>query len=227
MRCLVTGATRGIGLSVAHKLANAGHSVVLAARNKELLESRMNELPGSGHSTWTVDFKSDSVVEKPPADIDAFVNSAGITSAAPLVATRPAKIEEIIRINLLAPMILARALVRQWVTRRNAGSIVFLSSVLAHRGFPGTTTYGATKAGIEGFSRALAREVGSRHINVNCIAPGLVDTDMGRLASPKLMDNNIVEGLISPDAIADAVLFLLQSRHITGQTLLVDNGNMA
>lgn len=226
MRCLVTGASRGIGLAVAQKLAGAGHSVVLAARNKELLETRMNELPGSGHCIWELDLAANSI-EKPPEDVDAFVNSAGITNAAPLIATRPEKIEEIIRINLLAPMILARALARQWTRRRQEGSMVFLTSVLGHRGFVGTTPYGATKAGIEGFTRGFAREVGSRNITVNCVAPGLVDTEMGRLASPKLMEDNIFEGLIPPLAVADAVLFLLNSRHITGQTLIVDNGNMA
>lgn len=225
MKCLVTGASRGIGWAVARKLAKENHSVIAAARNKELLDLRVAELAligGHSHTSWAVDLLSDPL-KSLPGEVDLLVNAAGISPAAVLASRSASDIEAELRTNLVAPILLSKAALRQ-MTRRRSGQIIFLSSVLGRCGLGGSSVYSAAKAGLEGFTRSLAREVGSRGIRVNCIAPGLVDTDMGRAASKGLADEQIVPGLIPAEAVADCVKFLTESPHITGQTLVIDNG---
>lgn len=228
MKCFVTGASRGIGWAIAQRLAHEGHSVVLSATNVGLLNERLKELPnvldGQEHSVLPLDLSAPDLKFDYKEPVDAFIHSAGIAGMGLLSAQSPETIANTIQVNLVAPILLTKTLVRPMMRQRH-GHIIYLSSVLASRGVTGSTTYSATKAGLEGFTRSLAREVGARGINVNCVAPGLTDTDMARGVNVEMATaSNVIPGMVDPVSIADTVMFLLHNKNITGQTLRVDNG---
>lgn len=236
MNCLVTGASRGIGLAVAQRLASAGYGVTLCAKNADLLHQRKQELSvvreNQQHDVWALDFTDLEAVAqsknapRPLADFGSFVNCAGVAGSALSLVQSPSSIDATIRINLHSPILLAKNIAKAMVRNkeRERQHILFMSSILGSKGVAGSAVYGATKAGLEAFTRSLAREVGSRGIAVNCVAPGLADTDMGQAADPKLMSSNVFPGLVPPESIAEMVEFLLKSKSITGQTVVVDNG---
>lgn len=228
MKCLVTGASRGIGWAIAQRLAHEGHSVILSARNADLLNERLIELPkvldGQSHSALPLDLADPGLKFDIKEPVEAFIHSAGVAGMGLLSTLSPQSVANTVQVNLNAPIMLTKALVRPMM-RQKTGSIIYLSSCLASKGLTGSSVYSATKAGLEGFTRAMAREIGSRGITVNCIAPGLTDTDMGRGADQGLATaSNVFPGLIDPTSIADTVMFLLHNRNITGQVLNVDNG---
>lgn len=228
MNYLVLGAHGGVGQAVCRRLAREGKSLILASRNIGALERLKSELPIAGdqsHNVLSLDLAAGDInLKKLRVPLDGMINCAGISSVGLLAAQSPSTIDHIIRVNLTGPILTAKAVVRNMLAHKKSGHIIFLSSVLAQRGASGSTVYSATKAGIEGFTKGLAREVGSRGICVNAIAPGVVDTDMGRAANPKLLENSIFPGFVKPDSVSHVVSFLLRSPSITGQTIVIDNG---
>jgi len=235
MNCLVTGGSRGIGRAVAHELARKGYGVTLCARNRELLEATRGELAcvaeNQRHDTWALDMADLTQLAqldppKPLGQYQHFINCAGVAGTGLALMQTPSSIEKILTINLHAPIMLAKTVARAMLRTRSSDMkhIVFLSSVLAQRGMAGSAIYSASKAGLEGFTRSFAREVGRKQIAVNCVAPGLVDTEMGLAGDPKMMDTNIFPGYVSPDSVTETVMFLLNSSSITGQSLVIDNG---
>lgn len=238
MHCLVTGGSRGIGLAVAHKVASMGYGVTLCARNVDLLHQRKSELSivreSQVHDVWPLDMAdidavtSSQGVPRPLTDYTAFINCAGIAGSALTLVQSPKSIDSTLKVNLHSPILLAKNIGRAMLRNKNPSEyrkqMIFISSILASRGLAGSAVYGATKAGLESFARAFARECGSREIAVNSIAPGLVETEMGLAASPKVMESNVFPGLVSPEEIANTAEFLLKSNSITGQVITVDNG---
>lgn len=235
---LVTGGSRGIGRAIATRLAAAGARVVLTARSAEAAEKVAEEIRAAGGDARGVmlDVSDYDAVEQGMAKllgdyarIAILVNNAGITSDNLLLRMKREDWDTVLQTNLSGVYRLCRAVVPSMI-RARYGRIVNITSVVAGLGNPGQTNYAAAKAGIEGFTRSLAREVASRTISVNCIAPGFVDTDMTRNLDEgtrqKLLAQVPLKRLGTPEDVAAAALFLVgaEAEYITGTTLHVNGG---
>lgn len=235
---LVTGASRGIGAETSRHLAAQGASVVLAARSVDALEGVADEIREAGGKAWTLQLDlsepeavADALKTLPEdfRDIDILVSNAGIVDDNLLARMTLEQWERVLKVNLTASYALCRALLRGMLKRRS-GRIVLVSSVVGLMGNAGQTNYAASKAGMVGFAKSLAREVGSRGITVNVVAPGYVSTSMTEDlpdAARQQLEKEIVLGrLAEPDDIASAVLYLVsdEAGYVTGQVLNVSGG---
>ena len=240
---IVTGGSRGLGLGIAKALRAAGHDVIaVARRTTDALNEAMNETaPNGAGSIDFVPFDLSCVDEIPElvkrvrknyGPIFGLVNNAGIGTAGVLATMKDADIEQLIRVNTLAPLVLTKYVVRSMMTGQG-GRIVNISSIVASTGYLGLSVYSSTKSSLIGFTRSLAREVGSLGITVNSVAPGFVSTemtgDLGEQARDKIARRSALRRMPEVQDIADAVEFLLsdKARNITGTTLTVDAGNTA
>ena len=235
---LVTGASRGIGNAIALALAGAGARVIGTATSAEGAARFTESLASHGYNGRGAQLDAAN-----PASIDALmaqleqasqlpsilVNNAAITRDMLLARMKPEDWDAVIATNLTAVYRLCRACVRNMMKERR-GRIVNLTSVVGLTGNPGQANYAAAKAGILGFTKSLARELGSRGITVNAVAPGFIDTDMTRALSEEqraaLLRQIPVGRLGTTAEVAAAVLFLVspQSAYITGETLHVNGG---
>ena len=235
---LVTGASRGIGEGILAALAGAGATVVGTSTTEKGAESvsrAIAELGGRGAGR-VLDVRDAAqcvaIVEGVQKDFGAvsiLVNNAGITRDNLLVRMKDEEWDEIQSTNLKAVFTLSRAVLRAMMKART-GRIVNVSSVVAFSGNAGQANYAAAKAGMVGFSKSLAREVGSRGITVNCVAPGFIETEMTRALSEeqskKLLESVPLGRLGRVEDVAQAVLFLCSpgAAYITGATLHVNGG---
>lgn len=235
---LVTGATRGIGKAIAQQLAADGMLVVGTATSDagaESISAYLQELgnPGCGMKLDVADLENVTAVIKAIAEQFGapvvLVNNAGITRDNILMRMKPDEWNDVIDTNLSALYRVSKACVRG-MTKGRWGRIVNITSVVGSMGNMGQSNYAATKAGAEGFSRALARELGSRSITVNCVAPGFIDTDMTRELSEaqrELMLGQIpLARLGEAQEIAALVGFLCSdaAAYITGETIHINGG---
>jgi 3-oxoacyl-[acyl-carrier protein] reductase len=171
-------------------------------------------------------------VRKRFGPVYGLVNNAGISFDGVLTLMHDSRIEELIRINTLSPIILTKYIIRSMMAD-GAGRVVNVSSIIASSGYKGLAVYGATKASLLGFTRSLAREVGPLGINVNSVAPGFVDTSMTRELSEekrqKVMGRSALRRLADAKDVANAIEFLLsdKAKNITGTVITVDAGNTA
>lgn len=235
---LVTGASRGIGRAIAESLAAAGARVIGTATTDagaQAIDGWIGTQRGGGRGAC-VDVASAASVATLLADLEArnempsiLVNNAGITRDNLLVRMKPEEWDQVIATDLTSVFTLSRGCLRSMMKAR-AGRIISITSVVGALGNPGQTNYAAAKAGISGFTRSLAREVGSRNITVNAIAPGFIDTDMTRALEETqraTLEGNIPLGRLgTPADIAAAVLYLAGpgGAYVTGQTLHVNGG---
>jgi 3-oxoacyl-[acyl-carrier protein] reductase len=233
---LVTGASRGIGSAIADALADAGARVIGSATSEAgaaAIDTRLAGRNGRG-VVLNVDAGAsiDVLVETITKDfgrLDILVNNAGITRDTLLMRMKDEDWDAVIQTNLSAVFRTSRAVLRGML-RAKGGRIVNITSVVGSTGNPGQVNYAAAKAGVAGMTRALAREVGSRGITVNCVAPGFIDTDMTRELSGEqisALTGQIPLGRLGqPQDIAKAVLFLVSddAGYITGTTLHVNGG---
>ena len=235
---LVTGASRGIGRACAVLLARQGARVVLAARNEELLGEVAAEIAASGGEAhaMALDLADHEQVPgavrqlpKEFAAVDILVNNAGITADNLLARMTLDQWQRVLDVNLTGVFVLTKALVRGMM-RRRFGRVVSVSSVAGVIGNAGQANYAASKAGLIGFSKSLARELLSRGITVNVVAPGFIETDM-TAAMPEGAGERFLEqyGLVrlgTVDDIAPAVLFLSsdEASYVTGEVLSVSGG---
>ena len=235
---LVTGASRGIGKSILHALANAGCRVVGTATSvsgAEAITAALVEagLNGEGlmldvNDAAQVDAAIDGIMAR-HGRIDILVNNAGITRDNLLMRMKDEEWASILDTNLTSVFRLSRAVLRPMMKAR-FGRIVSIASVVGVSGNAGQTNYAAAKAGMIGFSKSLAQEVGSRGITVNCVAPGFIDTDMTKslpeAARAKLMERIPLGKLGTPEDIAHAVAYLASdgAAYVTGATLHVNGG---
>jgi len=235
---LVTGASRGIGEAIAKALAADGYTLVGTATSSAGAESISSYLAQSGNSGCgmilnVADQNSVTTVLK---DINeqfgaplVLVNNAGITRDNILMRMKEEEWQDVIETNLSAIYRVSKACLRG-MTKAHWGRIVNITSVVGSMGNAGQSNYAATKAGAEGFSRALARELGSRSVTVNCVAPGFIDTDMTRNLSPDQRDlllQQIPLGRLGiPAEIAALVSFLCSdiAGYITGETVHINGG---
>lgn len=235
---LVTGASRGIGLATALELGRQGARVVGTATSADGAEriGRLlgeNGIDGRGLALDVTDAGSVEALladlEKSTGAPSILVNNAGITRDGLLMRMSEADWDAIIQTNLTSVYRLSKACLRP-MTRARKGRIISIASVVAATGNPGQTNYAAAKAGIIGFTRSLAREVGSRQITVNAVAPGFIDTDMTRAlpdaVRQALLGQIPLGRLGTAEEVAHAVAFLAspQAAYITGATLHVNGG---
>ncbi|KAH3688746.1 hypothetical protein WICPIJ_000253 [Wickerhamomyces pijperi] len=233
-KALITGGSKGIGLTIAKGLSKKGASIILLSRSANLLKHNVeNELSiidhtKQSHSYIQSDLSDISNLEstintnmKLFKDVNILINSAGISQNSLLLKTSTKLTEEIINTNLTSPMILSRLLLKPLLVNKPS-SIINISSVLAMKGTRGTSIYSATKAGLLGFTRSLAVELGGKQIRVNSVSPGLVkSTDMGKGLH---FENCLNRDSVDQEEIVKTVLFLLENESITGQNIVVDNG---
>ncbi len=235
---VVTGAGRGIGRAIALKFASAGADVVCLSRTAENSEKVAQEVRGLGRKAWSfgVDVADSNAVteaaEKIMADcgkVDILVNNAGVTRDGLLMRMSDADWDAVLDTNLKGAFLLTKAFFRQFA-RQRAGRIINISSVIGLIGNPGQANYAASKAGLIGFTQSVARELASRSVTVNAIAPGFIETDMTAGLSDEFKANvlkQIPMGKFgAAEDIAEAALFLAspQARYITGQVLTIDGG---
>lgn len=233
----ITGSSRGIGAGIAMYLAQLGAKVTITyGRSKEAAEKLFSDLPGEGHLLLRLDMNDeDSVKEaldeavKNWGSIDGLVNNAGITKDNLLLRMKTQDFDEVYQTNLRGTFLATKYAIKPMMKKR-AGSIVNISSVIGSMGNPGQTNYSASKAGVEAFTRSTAKEIGSRGIRVNSVAPGYIQTDMTDALtndqSQSLLDNLPLSRLGEVKDIAESVAFLLSdsSSYITGHTLHVNGG---
>jgi 3-oxoacyl-[acyl-carrier protein] reductase len=236
---LVTGASRGIGRATAVALGRCGARVACVARDQAKLAETVGTIQaaGSAAEAFECDVTNGEAVQKLVENIaenwgrlDIVVNNAGITRDTLLPRMTDEQWDEVINTNLRGTFLFTRAATRPMMSQRY-GRIINISSVSGVRGNPGQANYSASKAAVIGFSQTVARELASRKITVNCVAPGFVATDMTAILNEAMMDE-IVKKMIpakrigQPEEVADAVLFFAapSSGFITGQVLVVDGG---
>ena len=233
---LVTGASRGIGAAIARVLAEQGMRVVGTATSEagaDAIHSKLASFDGLGRVLNVTDPASiESLMESIRADLGepvVLVNNAGITQDNILMRMKEDEWHQVIDTNLTALYRLSKACVRG-MTKARWGRIINVTSVVGSMGNAGQSNYAATKAGAEGMARSLARELGSRSITVNCVAPGFIDTDMTRAlaeAQRDALQSQIPLGRLGePDDIAATVAFLASDagQYITGETIHVNGG---
>jgi len=232
---LVTGASRGIGKAIAQELAAHGATVIGTATSEKGAEAISEYLGAKGRGMVLNVTDPESITAVMDAITDQFgpvgilVNNAGITRDNLMMRLKDEDWDAIIETNLTSVFRLSKAVLRGMMKARK-GRIINIGSVVGSTGNPGQTNYAAAKAGILGFSKAMAREVGSRGITVNNVAPGFIDTDMTRELSDEQRDalkaSIPLNRLGDPAEIAKAVAFLASpdAAYITGETLHVNGG---
>jgi len=233
---LVTGATRGIGAAIADTLAANGAKVIGTATTEtgaQAISERMSAHGGVGRVLNVTDSAAvDGLVEtsaKEFGPISILVNNAGITRDQLLMRMKDEDWQAILDTNLSSVYRTSKAVMRSMIKARK-GRIISIASVVGVTGNPGQANYAAAKAGIIAFSKSLAREIGSRGITVNVVAPGFIDTDMTKALTEDqrkaLLPNIALGRLGAPDDIAQAVLFLASpaAAYITGETMHVNGG---
>jgi 3-oxoacyl-[acyl-carrier protein] reductase len=227
---LVTGASRGIGRAIASELAHAGASVVLGYRSgKDEAESLAVEIGGRAVQADVSEADDAKRLVEEAGDIDILVNNAGLTRDGLLARMSDDDWRTVIETNLSSVFYTCRAACRPMMKKR-AGAIVNVSSIVGVHGNWGQTNYGASKAGIIGFTKSLARELGSRNVRANVVAPGYVKTQLTDVlpeqATASMLENTPLGRLGDPEDVAGAVRFLCsdEASFITGEVLLVVGG---
>ena len=227
---LVTGASKGIGKAIATELAAAGATVVVGYRSgKDEAEALASDLGGAAVQADVSSAEEAKRLVEEAGDLDILVNNAGLTRDGLLARMSDDDWQTVIDTNLASVFYTCRAVTRPMMKKR-AGAIVNISSIVGVHGNWGQTNYAASKAGIIGFTKSLARELGSRNIRANVVAPGYVKTLLTDVlpeeATGAMLENTPLGRLGDPEDVAGAVRFLCSdaASFITGEVLLVDGG---
>jgi 3-oxoacyl-[acyl-carrier protein] reductase len=227
---LVTGGSRGIGQAIATELANAGAQVVIGYRSgAEEAETVAGEIGGKAVQADVSDPEDAKRLVEESGDVEILVNNAGVTRDGLLARMSDEDWDVVIDTNLRGTFNTCRAVTRGMMKRR-AGAIVNVSSIVGVHGNPGQTNYSASKAGIIGFTKALARELGSRGVRANVVAPGYISTRLTNELPDELKNamlaNTPLGRFGDPEDVAGAVRFLCSdaAAFVTGEVLLVDGG---
>jgi 3-oxoacyl-[acyl-carrier protein] reductase len=238
---IVTGGSRGLGATMVEGLLADGYRVSTCSRTKTELMTQLesNDEYASrffwGHCEVDDAVQVDQFIEQAMQragddGIYALINNAGVAQAGILATFPNVESEKILAINLLGPIQMSRAVAKLFLRQRNGGRIVNISSIIGTRGYNGMAAYSASKAGIDGLTRALARELGRLQVTVNSVAPGFVETEMSASLNPgqlaQITNRTPLGRLASSEDVTAAVRFFLSdaAQMITGQTLLVDGG---
>ncbi|NLM04400.1 MAG: 3-oxoacyl-[acyl-carrier-protein] reductase [Clostridiales bacterium] len=236
---IVTGGSRGIGKAIALELAANGANVIINySSNKEMADKAVEEIKAFGVKAMAIQCdisNSDSVnkmiglVEEEFEAIDILVNNAGITKDNLLMKMKEEEWQQVMDVNLKGTFLMTKAVIRNMI-RQKQGKIINISSVVGVTGNIGQTNYSASKAGVIGFTKSLAKEVSGKGIMVNAIAPGFIETDMTEVLrediKEKILNNIPLKKFGKPKDVANLVVFLSsdKSNYITGQVIHIDGG---
>lgn len=234
---VVTGASKGLGLTIAQNLAGKGFQVIAVSRSQSdvlrmTLESAVHPgcfIPFDFSNLTELDGLAKNIIAS-SSGVYALINNAAMGLSGMLVTAKPAQIDTLVRVNLLAPMLLTRAILRSMMSA-SEGRIVNITSINAFTGYSGLAAYAATKAGLIGFTKSLAREVGKASITVNAVAAGFLDTDMtsslGEEKRQKILRRSPLGRFATTDEVSGAVSYLLsdEALSVTGTTITIDAGN--
>ncbi|MDQ3000362.1 MAG: 3-oxoacyl-[acyl-carrier-protein] reductase [Fibrobacterota bacterium] len=236
---IITGASRGLGYAIAERLAKAGAKVHLIARNLPGVEeaaAKIAAATGSATKAWSADVGDSeslgaafSAILKESPTVEILVNNAGITRDGLLMRMKDEDFDEVVRINLRSVFLGTRAVLRTMIKQRY-GRIINLTSIVGVHGQAGQANYAASKAGIIGFTKSTAKEVASRTITCNAVAPGFIDSDMTRVLTEEQRKGILMEiplGRMGDPAEVAALVGFLASKeagYLTGQVFNIDGG---
>jgi len=236
-RVLVTGGNRGIGAGIARSLAKDGAQVAITYTSRSnAAEAVLKSLDGNGHISVKMNIADEESVLEGLSDVskafdrlDGAVNNAGIVQDQLLLRMKAEDFDSVVQTNLRGSFLVTKGVLKGMLKARQ-GSIVNITSVIGHLGNPGQSNYAASKAGIEGFARSVAKEVASRGVRINCVAPGFIVSDMTDSLDDRQRENILktipLNRLGQIEDVAKSVMFLLSdhSSYITGQTIHVNGG---
>ena len=237
---IVTGASQGIGETIAVEMAKSGANVFCLARNKNALDSTINKIISNGDkaSAYSCDISNNEQfnnivtdIFKEYGSIDILVNNAGITNDTLLMRMSDDQWDSVLNINLKGSFTCIRSVVK-YMMKKKSGRIINITSIVGLTGNAGQANYAASKAGLIGMTKSIAKEVASRGITANCVAPGWIETAMTEQLSDDVKNkflSQIPTGKIGyPKDIANTVIFLAskEAEYITGQTITVDGGRI-
>ena len=231
----ITGSSRGIGLAIAHKFASLGANVVLNSRG-EISEELLDEFKPYGVKVLAIsgdvsDFTDakrmvDQAIEG-LGSVDVLVNNAGITQDTLMLKMTEEDFEKVLKVNLTGAFNMTQAVLKQMIKTRE-GAIINMSSVVGLMGNIGQANYAASKAGLIGFTKSVAREVANRNVRVNAIAPGMIESDMTAVLSDKVKDAMLAQIPMKQfgqaEQVAEVTVFLASQDYLTGQVLAIDGG---
>lgn len=217
-------------MAVAQLLAQRGYFLAIIARNLDLAQTTAKSL-GGGHLAFSCDVsKEDNIqtmfkeIEKSLGPVNYLVNAAGVNRDGLLLRTKTDDMISHLHTNLLGTMLTCRAAVKSMI-HHQGGAIVNIGSIVGLKGNSGQSIYSASKAGLVGFSRSLAKEVAKKNIRVNVVAPGFIHTDMTAHLKEEQLKKTIPLGRFGePQEVATAIAFLLETPYVTGHVLVVDGG---
>ena len=231
----ITGSSRGIGLAIAHKFASLGANIVLNSRgqiSEELLASfksyGVKVLAISGDVSDYTDAKRmvDQAIGE-LGSVDVLVNNAGITQDTIMLKMTEEDFERVLKVNLTGAFNMTQSVLKQMIKARE-GAIINMSSVVGLMGNVGQANYAASKAGLIGFTKSVAREVAGRNVRVNAIAPGMIESDMTAVLSDKVKDAMLAQIPMKQfgqaEQVADVAVFLAGQDYLTGQVIAIDGG---
>ena len=231
----ITGSTRGIGLAMAHKFASLGANIILNGR-REIGEELISEfsdygvqvIPISGDVSDSTDAKRmvEEAIEK-LGSVDILVNNAGITKDKLMLKLTEEDFEQVLKVNLVGAFNMTQAVLKP-MTKARQGAIINVSSVVGLIGNVGQANYAASKAGLIGFTKSVAREVAVRNVRVNAIAPGMIESDMTDVLSDKVKETTLAQIPMkrfgNTSEVAEVATFLARQEYLTGQVIAIDGG---
>ena len=231
----ITGSSRGIGLAIAHKFASLGANVVLNSRG-EISEELLAEFKPYGVKVLAIsgdvsDFADakrmvDQAIEE-LGSIDVLVNNAGITQATLMLKMTEEDFEKVLKVNLTGAFNMTQSVLKPMIKARE-GAIINMSSVVGLMGNIGQANYAASKAGLIGFTKSVAREVANRNVRVNAIAPGMIESDMTAVLSDKVKEAMLAQIPMKQfgqaEQVAEVTAFLASQDYLTGQVIAIDGG---
>ena len=231
----ITGSTRGIGLAMAHKFASLGSNIVLNGRREidEVLVSEFSDYVVqvasiSGDVSDSTDAKRmvEEAIEK-LGSVDILVNNAGITKDKLMLKLTEEDFEQVLKVNLVGAFNMTQAVLKP-MSKARQGAVINVSSVVGLIGNVGQANYAASKAGLIGFTKSVAREVAARNVRVNAIAPGMIESDMTDVLSDKVKEATLAQIPMkrfgNTSEVAEVAAFLARQEYLTGQVIAIDGG---